>query len=46
MIQLYSSAFDIVDHSLLLQKRMLWLYTPCYIVDKELPVNQKTEGVL
>ena len=35
----FSAAFDIIDHSLLLEKRMLlWLYTPCYIVDKELPV--------
>ena len=57
----FSAAFDIIDHSLLLEKRMcygftppaimwiksylsnrtqrvLWLYTPCYNVDKELPV--------
>ena len=31
-------AFDIIDRSLLLEKRMLWLYTPCHNVDKELPV--------
>jgi hypothetical protein len=35
----FSAAFDIIDHSLLLAKRMLlWLYTPCYNVDKELRV--------
>ena len=36
----YSAAFDIIDHSLLSGKLVLWLYTPCYIVDKELPVKQ------
>ena len=34
----FSAAFDIIDHSLLLKKHVLWLYIPCYIVDKELPV--------
>ena len=33
-----SAAFHIIDHSL--------LYTLCYIVDKELPVYQNTEGVI
>jgi hypothetical protein len=31
----FSAAFEIIDHSLLLKKNV-WLYTPCYIVDKEL----------
>ena len=34
----FSAAFDIIDHSLLLEKLVLWLYIPCYNVDKELPV--------
>ena len=34
----FSVAFDIISHSLLLEKHVLWLYTPCYILDKELPV--------
>ena len=34
----FSVAFDIIDPSLLLQKLVSWLYTLCYIVDKELPV--------
>ena len=35
----FSAALDIIDHSLLLEKNdVLWLYTPCYIVEKELPV--------
>ena len=29
----FSAAFDIIDHSLLLEKLVLWLYTPCYNVD-------------
>jgi hypothetical protein len=33
-----SVAFDIIDHSLLLEKLMLWLNTPCYNVDTKLPV--------
>jgi hypothetical protein len=32
----FSAALDIIDHILLLY--VLWLYTPCYIVDKEFPV--------
>ena len=31
----FSAAFDIIDHSLPLEKCMLW---PCNIVDKELHV--------
>ena len=34
----FSAAFDIIDQSLLLEKLVLWLYTPCYNVDKELLV--------
>jgi hypothetical protein len=35
----FSAAFDITDHSLLLEKTyVLWLHTTCYNVDKELPV--------
>ena len=34
----FSVAFDIIDHSLLLEKHVLWLHTPCYNVDKELLV--------
>ena len=34
----FSAAFDIIDHTLLLEKLVLWLYTPCYTVDEELPV--------
>ena len=34
----FSAAFDIIDHSLLLEKHVLWIYTPCYTVDKELLV--------
>ena len=36
----FSAAFDIIDHSLLMsvEKLVLWLYTPCYIVVKELSV--------
>ena len=31
--------FDIINHSLLLEKTsVLWLYTPCYNVDKDLLV--------
>ena len=33
----FSADFDIIDHSLLLAKRMCYGYIPCYIVDKELP---------
>ena len=42
----FSVAFDIIDHSLQIEQRVLWLYTPCFIVGKELPVLQNTEGVL
>ena len=34
----FNVAFDIMDHSLPLEKHVLWLYTTCYNVDKELPV--------
>jgi hypothetical protein len=34
----FNAAFDIIDHSLLLEKLVFWLYTPCYNVDKELLV--------
>ena len=34
----FSADLDIINHSLLLEKHMLWLYTPCYNVDKELLV--------
>ena len=32
----YSAAFDIINDSLLMVKRLLWLYTTCYNVDEEL----------
>ena len=34
----FSAAFDIIDHSLVLEKCVLLLYTPCYNVDKDLLV--------
>ena len=35
----FSATFDIIDHSLLLEKAyVLWLHTTCYNVDKELLV--------
>jgi hypothetical protein len=42
----FSAAFDITDQSRLEKTYVLWLYTPCYNVDKELLVKQNTEGVL
>jgi hypothetical protein len=30
----FSAALNIIDHSMLLEKLMLWLYTPFYNVDK------------
>ena len=33
----FSAAFDIIDHSIMLQKH-IYIYTSCYIADKELPV--------
>jgi hypothetical protein len=34
----FRAAFDNIDHHLLLEKHVLWLYTPCYNVDKDLLV--------
>ena len=35
----FSAVFYISNQSLLLEKKhVLWLYTPCYIVDNKLPV--------
>ena len=35
----FSVALDIIDRCLLVGKTyVVWRYTPCYIVDKELPV--------
>ena len=42
----FSAAFDIIDQSAAGKMYVLWLYTPWYNVDKELLVQQNTEGVL
>ena len=34
----FSADLDMIDHSLLLERCVLWFYTPCYNVDKKLPV--------
>ena len=34
----FSAAFDIIDHSLQVEKLVLWFNTPCFIVDKELNI--------
>ena len=34
----FSVAFDIINQSAAGKMYVLWLYTPCYIVDNELPV--------
>jgi hypothetical protein len=34
----FSAVFDMIDHSLLMEKRICYGFTPRYIVDKELPV--------
>jgi hypothetical protein len=30
----FGAAFDMINHTLLLAKRMCYGFTPCYIVDK------------
>ena len=40
----FSATFDIIDHSLTLEKHVLWLYTSCYNVDKELPCLTEHKG--
>ena len=34
----FSAAFDIISQSAYGKTYVLWLYTPCYNVDKQLPV--------